>query len=337
MLRRRLNRFLRRTLGVTAPLVWRRRPSPSLVILTYHRVLPAGHPARRLEQPGMYVSPETLAMHLQVLKEHFTLVDLGTWLSRRAAGDALPVRACCVTFDDGWRDNHSYALPVLEMAQVPATVFLVSDFIGSHYRFWPNRLATLLSGLDERRMAMLPHDLAVLLAKAGWVPESAPDIAAIDRVICACKNRSDAEMIGLLDAAEDAGAGTGTVADRDLLDRAEILAMRDTGLVQFGSHSRRHTRLLPALTAQQLEDELQMSRASLEQLIGREVDLFCYPNGDWSPAALALVRKTYRAAVTTVSGWNMPDSDPHLLRRLSVHEDISADPASFLARVAGLR
>ena len=93
MLRRPINRFLRRTLGLTAPLVWRRRPSPSLVILTYHRILPAGHPARLLEQPGMYVSPETLAMHLQVLKEHFTLVDLGTWLSRRAAGDTVRASA----------------------------------------------------------------------------------------------------------------------------------------------------------------------------------------------------------------------------------------------------
>ena len=112
--------------------------------------------------------------------------------------------------------------------------------------------------------------------------------------------------------------------------------MRDTGLVHFGSHSRHHTRLLPVLTAQQLEEELRGARADLEQLVEKPVDLFCYPNGDWSPAALALARNTYRAAVTTVSGWNRPGSDLHLLRRLSVHEDISTDSASFLARVAGL-
>ena len=79
----------------------------------------------------MYVSPDTLAMHLRVLKQHFTLIDLGEWLSLRAAGGALPDRACCITFDDGWRDNYEYGLPVLAAAQVPATVFLVTDFIGS--------------------------------------------------------------------------------------------------------------------------------------------------------------------------------------------------------------
>ena len=54
-------------------------------------------------------------------------------------------------------------------------------------------------------------------------------------------------------------------------------------------------------------------------------------------AALALARTVYRAAVTTVPGWNQPQSDLHLLKRLSVHEDIAADKASFMARVAGLR
>jgi peptidoglycan/xylan/chitin deacetylase (PgdA/CDA1 family) len=333
---KRIKTLLRRALGVTAPLVWRNRPRPSLTILTYHRVLPAGHPSRHCEQPGMYVSPETLAMHLQVLRQYFTLIDLGEWLDRCTAGDGLPERACCITFDDGWRDNFEYGLPVLVAARVPATVFLVSDFIGSTYRFWPNRLAGLLGRLGARDMPLLPDELRELLARAGVVPTGTADIVQIDRAINACKGLSDAALIGLLDAAEARLPDAAEAGRRDLLDEAEILAMRDSGLVQFGSHSRRHTRLLPSLTPAQLEDELRGSRSRLEKMIGRPVDIFCYPNGDVSPAALAMVRTVYRAAVTTALGWNQPRSDPHVLRRLSVHEDISADRASFLARVAGL-
>lgn len=338
MARARIKQLLRRTLGVAAPVVWRTRPRPSLTILTYHRILPAGDPARLTEQPGMYVSPDTLAMHLQVLKQHFTLIDLGEWLSLRAAAGVLPDRACCITFDDGWRDNYEHGLPVLVAAQAPATVFLVTDFIGSGYRFWPNRLAQLLGRLRAPDMAMLPRELSELLLRAGFVSASTPPgVAQIDRVINVCKSLSDAAMISLLDAAESLVPDATGAARRDLLDEAEVLAMRDTGLVRFGSHSRRHTRLLPELTALQLDDELRESRSRLEQMIGRPADIFCYPNGDVSPAALALARTVYRAAVTTASGWNPPQSDLHLLRRLSVHEDISADKAGFLARVAGLR
>lgn len=333
----RIKKLLRRTLGLAAPVVWRTRPRPSLTILTYHRILPAGHPARATEQPGMYVSPDTLAMHLQVLKQHFTLIDLGDWLSLHAAGDVLPDRACCITFDDGWRDNYTYGLPVLVAAAVPATVFLVTDFIGSSYRFWPNRLAQLLGRLDASDMAVLPDELSDLLVRADFIPTGSPDIAQIDRVINASKSLSDAVMISLLDAAEALVPVVAEAGGRDLLDETEILVMRDSGLLRFGSHSRRHTRLLPELTPLQLEDELLASRSRLGQMIGRPADIFCYPNGDCSPAALALARTAYRAAVTTVPGWNQPQSDLHLLRRLSVHEDIAADKASFLARVAGLR
>lgn len=333
----RIKKLLRRTLGLATPVVWRTRPRPSLTILTYHRILPGDHPARLTEQPGMYVSPETLAMHLQVLKQHFTVIDLGNWLDLREAGDVLPDRACCITFDDGWRDNYTYGLPVLVAAGVPATVFLVTDFIGSSYRFWPNRLAQLLGRLGTRDMDLLPGELSALLAGLGFVPAGSPDIAQIDRVINACKRLSDAAMVSLLDAAEALVPVAAEAATRDLLDETEILAMRDSGLLRFGSHSRRHTRLLPELAAVQLEDELRASRDRLVQMIARPADIFCYPNGDCSPAALALARTVYRAAVTTVPGWNQPQSDLHLLKRLSVHEDIAADKASFMARVAGLR
>ena len=117
-------------------------------------------PLKRLEQPGMYVSPDTLAMHLRVLKRHFEIVDLGDWLRRQRDGSALPDRACCITFDDGWRDNFQHGFPVLRAARVPATIFLVADFIGTRYRFWPNRLATLLGTLDRARLPRLPRRAA---------------------------------------------------------------------------------------------------------------------------------------------------------------------------------
>ncbi|MDA8350368.1 MAG: chitin deacetylase, partial [Pseudomonadota bacterium] len=48
-----------------APATWRWRKPGSLVVLMYHRVLPRDSPLRRSEQPGMYVSPETLDLHVR--------------------------------------------------------------------------------------------------------------------------------------------------------------------------------------------------------------------------------------------------------------------------------
>ena len=45
-----------------------------LLILGYHRVLPVDEAIRMGVQPGMFVTPETLRMHLSVLKNYVDLI-----------------------------------------------------------------------------------------------------------------------------------------------------------------------------------------------------------------------------------------------------------------------
>jgi hypothetical protein len=145
--------------STVVPLAWSLRREPMLLVLMYHRVLPANHPDRPFEQPGMFVSPETLDLHLSVLKRHFELVHLDDWVKRAAAGKALPRMACAITFDDGWRDNYDHAFPVLRKHGAPAVIFLVSTLTGTETQFWPNRLT-------QRLLAMPLHaDLAGALGE----------------------------------------------------------------------------------------------------------------------------------------------------------------------------
>ena len=333
-----LKRTIRRGLGLAAPAIWRFRPKNSLVILTYHRVLPKDHPDRLIEQPGMYVSPQTLAMHLRVLKEHFEIVDLSEWIARRRDGKPLPERACSITFDDGWRDNYDYGFPILQQADVPATIFLVADFIGTNHEFWPNRLARLLAGNDGSGFGALPLELRRLLGRLEVRPPSAGrafSVAYVDQVIGACKAVPDETMNRILEVSSSDTLGEAPRSARALLDLSELREMGMGGRIRFGSHSRRHLRLIESLSSDKLKEEVIESREMLRQLTGQEVDVFCYPNGDYSPAALAVVRGEYMAAVTTQSAWTHPSTDLHLLPRIAVHDDIAEDANSFLARISG--
>jgi peptidoglycan/xylan/chitin deacetylase (PgdA/CDA1 family) len=314
--------------------VWSLRPKPSLVILTYHRVLPKDHPDRESEQPGMYVSPETLEMHLRVAKRHFEMVDLGGWVRRSKDGAPVPDRACAITFDDGWKDNYDYAFPVLVHAEVPATIFLVSDFIGSNYEFWPNRLAKMVVEHISRgrplapALANLPQGYSINLTS-----QHSP-IDAIEASIVACKGQPDSVMVDLLDSCEPQPMQSEVT--RTILDGTEIAAMRASGCVRFGSHGRRHIRLTSGLSERLLRDEIEGSRRVLLQVTDADIDLFCFPNGDQSEAALAIIRSQYLAAVTTQGGWNWQHIDRYTMRRVSIHEGVSDGEFEFACRITSL-
>jgi peptidoglycan/xylan/chitin deacetylase (PgdA/CDA1 family) len=154
----------------------------------------------------------------------------------------------------------------------------------------------------------------------------------IDSVIARCKSRSDVELLEALAAFESPAEGDA----RDLMSWQEILEMQSSGLVRFGSHTRRHSRVSKISDAGVLREEVLGSAEALAQRLGKEPVTFCYPNGDTSAPAVQLVRDGYRGAVTTVRGWNRPSTDHHLLNRIGVHEDVSNTPTAFLSRLAGV-
>src|SRR6267142_5659459 len=103
--------------------------SRCLSILVYHRVVP---------EPDPLVPEAVCAMEfdwqLAVLSRWFTVLSLREATARLHSG-TLPVRAACVTFDDGYADNVTVALPFLRRRGLPATFFLATAFIDGG-RMW---------------------------------------------------------------------------------------------------------------------------------------------------------------------------------------------------------
>ncbi|MGH8290666.1 MAG: polysaccharide deacetylase family protein [Steroidobacteraceae bacterium] len=305
------------------------------MVLSYHRVLPHDSPAIRTEQPTMYVSPNTLDLHLSEIKRHFELVHLDDWLRRARTGVSLPRLACALTFDDGWRDNFEFALPVLRKHGVPAMIFLVSSYVGSEHRFWPNRLMELLRKAFIRpEMIVFPRALRSAvestLAEAKMRGELRPE--DIDRVVKAAKNIDETTIRDLISDAEKDSAGV--EATRDLLSAEEVERMAETGLVRFGCHTATHYRFSGRASPEDLDREIVSSKKRVQDICGQSIDVFCYPNGETSLDAVNLVRRHYLGAVTTQKGWHAASGDPHLVRRIGLHEDMSNSRESFLARVS---
>jgi len=336
-----VKKMIKRGIQITAARFGRhmqRTKEPELLLLMYHRILPANDPRGQLEEPGMMVTPETFKMHMNIIKTMFETIHLSDWLEKKNKGEMLPAKSCAITFDDGWADNYEFAFPVLQQLNIPATIFLVADMVGKKQRFWPERLAKILTAIANNHATQWSH------ASLDWLKHCAgsytfshlpPTSEQISEIIAGVKLLSDDDIHQRLDTIEKQLDIKLSIDQPSLLSWQQIKTMTGSGLIEAGSHTCHHIRLTEEKPANILQDEIIKSKQLIENKTGTNVSTFCFPNGDYSDAALSLVKQHYSGSVTTQHGWNTVSSDNFLLHRTGVHEDISNDRTSFLSCISG--
>lgn len=307
-------------------------------ILMYHRILPATgrHPGI---EPGMYVCDDTFERHVHFLKENFAIVPLDRILrvaNGQAPTDSKPL--CVLTFDDGWADFYTHAFPLLKAHQVPATVFLPTDFIGTKKWFWTDRLGFLLLRQHEAGASVnIPNQ-----------PESSPAYkilgfsgaleARLDMAISQLKAYPLEKIDQILLELADVLKAEPNPPGRAFLNWEEIREMAASGLVEFGSHTAGHS-ILTTIGEEAVKEELRKSRVKLlaEKIVAPDFIPFCYPNGNYTRSIARLVRDAgYSLAVSTEYGWNGRRADMFGLKRIPIHDDMTSTQNMFLCRMAGI-
>ncbi|GII91483.1 polysaccharide deacetylase family protein [Sinosporangium siamense] len=116
-------------------------------ILMYHSVTERPNPETR----PLAVRTSVFAEQMSLLRDRgFSPLSLGG-LTEAFHSGTVPGKPIVVTFDDGYADFHSDALPVLERHGIPATVFVTSGWLADAGRHAAGRpLDTMLSWSQVR-------------------------------------------------------------------------------------------------------------------------------------------------------------------------------------------
>ena len=102
------------------------------VVVAFHRVQDGN------DEDGLSISRDLFERHCRFFKRHFDVVSLADLVTRLEQGRPVD-RLLAITFDDGYRDNFVNARPVLEALSLPATFFVVSQWIGTDEWPWWDR------------------------------------------------------------------------------------------------------------------------------------------------------------------------------------------------------
>lgn len=276
-----------------------------LLILCYHRVLDRPDPLCPNE-----MCIDVFDAHVRALSRFFNILPLTDAVDRLATG-TLPPRAVSITFDDGYRDNYTNALPVLKKYGARATFFVATDFLDGG-RMWNDTVIEALRNAPESSLDL--EDL-----KLGVWPVQTPGqkLAAVDGLLAQLKYLQPAQRLETVDAL---AARIGAPLPDDLMMQPdEVRGLFEQGM-EIGGHTVSHP-ILSRLDDAVAQQEISTGRAALQDLTGAPVDAFAYPNGkpgsDYEKRHVEMVRQAgFRMAVTTGWGCVGPETDPYQLGRL---------------------
>lgn len=298
-----------------------------LSVLIFHRVLP---------DPDALFPEEVDAATFDVLcswvKSMFEVLPLDEAVRLRARG-ALPARAAAITFDDGYRDNHDVALPILARHRLPATFFIATGYLGGGRMFNDTVIESVRHSVLEE-VDLRPLGLDGLAANPRIELRTPKQRRAlIDDLLRAIKYRPVDERVSLGVALADCLRCS---LPNDLMMSASQVASLYRAGMQIGAHTVSHP-ILAGLDDDQARDEIVRGKRYLEDLLGVSVGLFAYPNGkpgsDFSDRSVALVRETgFDAAFTTAWGAARGKDDAMRLPRFTPWD---RSRARFALRMAG--
>jgi peptidoglycan/xylan/chitin deacetylase (PgdA/CDA1 family)/SAM-dependent methyltransferase len=93
--------------------------NPEVVVLMYHSINSSVH--------KLSVRPEHFERHIKYLSKKKLVAPLKDVVSYAKGEKSLTAHTVAVTFDDGYKDFQTTALPILEKYNIPATIFVPSD------------------------------------------------------------------------------------------------------------------------------------------------------------------------------------------------------------------
>ena len=274
-------------------------------VIAYHRILEQADPLLDSEPDAAEFlwQMEALAAGFNVLPLHDAVLAMRE--------GSLPPRAVCITFDDGYRATYEIALPILKRLKLPATVFVTTGYL-DHGSMWNDRIVQAVRALPEGGADLREFGLDVF--RLDGDPSRQQLLHAIDAKCKYLHNEGRAEFIARLEEV----AGGSDVQPNLMLTREMVALLAGEG-IEIGGHTVTHP-ILTKLSDEAARQEIVQNKQVLEEITGRPLRLFAYPNGkfgmDFDERHEKMVAEAgYEAAFSTTPGAMSREYDLYRLPR----------------------
>lgn len=305
-----------------------------LTVLNYHRIADPYDSQFDTFKPNISATPNEFAKQMDYLLRFFNIVSIhqvNDWLDGKIE---LPKYPALITFDDGYYDNFANAYPVLKERNIPALIFLTTDFINRVNAPYWDRVARCFYHSPQKR-ANLP-----LVGERHWENPKQRD-ELIKQFTESVKYLPEEEK---WEAVNQLSKILAVSADDDFKDLflswGQIREMSKAG-ISFGAHTVSHP-ILTRVRREIARQEIVKSKVLIEEQLGASVSSFAYPNGQWGDFDEEIEdmvsEADFKTAFSLIDGpspLRKVKNQPYQIKRIFIsHKD---DLPRFAAKVSGMQ
>jgi len=219
-----------------------------------------------------FISAQLFEKQIAYFKQHFNVVTLHDYFNGASHPNKLTL---AITFDDGYLNNLTEALPILEKHSVSATFFITTIQQFESTILWADALDlyryTILKNTFEFKGVVYQKSnnefiskhglLKHFLKKSDWkIKKQLVELILEDNLFL--KNDSLKPY-------------------HQLLSENDIVTLSKSSYAEIGSHALYHN-CLTEVALGDARDELIISKNYLENITQKEVTNFAYPDGDYN-------------------------------------------------------
>ncbi|WP_073615462.1 polysaccharide deacetylase family protein [Desulfopila aestuarii] len=290
------------------------------------------------------LSPYILDKGLNILSKKYSFISITEAIDMLTGVIPIKPYSMVLTFDDGYRNNLSHALPILSKYNAPAAIFLSTGHIYTNEPYWYDRMDYALQHLKcniqfefESNLYNFPpnnpFELSQSFHNLRYALKSSPSnylstLSKINEILSLLENNSHGSLYDIFE--NDPWTS--------LLNWDEIKIASKKG-IYFGSHTVDHL-LLGKVNSQVVLNQLSISKQHIENNTGQSCQILCYPDGDYTPEVIKLAQNCgYKAGLSIRGGINHPgqknifllsrNSFPNRDNYLSIHAGASGLTAFF--------
>lgn len=268
-LRQILSKLLSLTGGINY--FWNKLPN-GVYAFNYHRI--GNKEKTPFDRAIFSCTKEAFEQQIVELKCHFTIIDTVELAKVIESNQIVNHRFAVITFDDGYLDNYTEALPILKKHKVPAVFYLTTDFLNSDQITWWDEVAYLLRK-SQGMTYQLPNGVTTYLLEEVNIDK------VIQRIMTEIKQNKHLSILTVLGdiRLKFPKAKAALLAEEHRLfmrwEEAEALLLQG---MEIGSHTVTHP-ILSQLNTEQHRKEIIHSKLILEERLKCNINSIAYPVG----------------------------------------------------------